>query len=331
MRYAGKICGVFTAGLLGSLIFMAPDTFSDDKLFADLTTGKLPATATGAGKAPPTGAIARELAKIEVADDTYFEAVIAQEVTTDTSGQPATIELADDAYSEARMKLIADGEAGDLLARLDAAGDDHFRAAMALGGNIVEHGQLAEPNASTEIDFDAVIAQMEAVDPSATGSLPPVSAMDDLEERITGATLPMQAMDTESADDDFPQASTALYDNLPDGMPIEGEGEAGPPTQDMASSYPAAGPPSAAAGEKADLAPVRVAKSAPEATAAAALAEKAARMPAPDMHGVAKKRDGKRTRSARLEARSAEKKRPVGPLRKFFRMIARGIRSDPQQ
>lgn len=304
MRYAGKICGVFTAGLLGSLIFMAPDTFSGDKHFADLTTGKLPATAIGAGKAPPTRAIAQELAKIEVSDDAYYEA---------------------------RMKLIADDEAGDLLARLDAAGDAHFRDAMALGGIIVEHGQLAELNASTEIDFEAVIAQMEAVDPSATGSLPPVSAMDDLEERITGATLPMQAMDTEPADDDFPQASTALYDNLPDGMPIEGEGKAGPSTQDMASSYPAAGPPSAAAGEKADLAPVRMANSAPEATAAAAPAEKAARMPAPDMHAVAKKRDGKRTRSARLEVRSAEKKRPVGPIRKFFRMIARGLRPDPQQ
>ena len=289
MRYAGKICGVFTAGILGSLIFMAPDTISGDALFADLETGKLPATATDTGKAAATRAIAREFTKIEVADDAYFEAVIAQEAATDTAGQRATIELADDTHLEARMKPKASDETGDLLARIDAVNDAYFKAVMALEGNIVEHGQLAELKASEMYDYETVVAQIEAIDPSVTGSLPPVSAMDDLEDRITEATLPMRPTDAEPANQEYTYAPIALYDNLPpEGMPDEGKSETDPATQDMASSFPAAGPPDTAASAKADLETVRMAKNAPEVTVAATPAEKAERMPAPDMHAVAR-------------------------------------------
>ncbi len=180
MPHIGKIFGIFTAGIMGSLIFLAPDTFSGNEFVTKrLTTGSLPVDMS---QAEPAGPISRQLSKMEAAEDAYFETVIA---------------------------LGAKGESPERLAKREAAGDALVEAVVALELTAETVWQLARLRKDGAADVEWAIARNGAVDPTATASIAPAARIDGPEDKMATATLSKEAAGKKSGAEPVTVASNA--------------------------------------------------------------------------------------------------------------------------
>lgn len=160
MRLAGKLVGAASAGVLGSLIFLAPDNVTPDRI----ASGEIVATAA---HAEPSGPMARHLSKINAADDAYFKAAIAIEAAGESPERLAALKKADDQYFEAVMAFeVANAEAVQ-IAKVEAADDAYFKAAMALEESQKQAQRLAEMKAREQM-----VAMRDADDQLVTASVP---------------------------------------------------------------------------------------------------------------------------------------------------------------
>lgn len=160
MRLAGKLVGAASVGVLGSLIFLAPDSVTPDRI----ANGKIVATAAHAEQSGP---MAHYLSKINAADDAYFKAAIALEAAGESPGRILALKKADDGYFEAVMAFEAANAEATQIAKVEAADDAYFKAAIALEASQRQVQRLAEMKVQEQ-----TVAQQAADDQLVTASIP---------------------------------------------------------------------------------------------------------------------------------------------------------------
>ena len=137
MQTAEKIFGAITVSVLGSLIFLAPDSMLPDRLTGSNILVQ-PAYAQSSNQ------MDTHVAKINAADDAYFKAAIALETAGESAERLASVEKADDSYFEAVIAYEAASERATQLAKIEAADDAYFKAVIALEATQKQTQQLAE-------------------------------------------------------------------------------------------------------------------------------------------------------------------------------------------
>jgi len=160
MRLAGKLVGAASVGVLGSLIFLAPNNVTPDRI----ASGGIVATAAHAEQSGP---MARHLSKINAADDAYFKAAIAIEAAGESPERLAALKKADDQYFDAVMSFEVANSQATQIAKVEAADDAYFKAAMALEASQRQAQRLAEMKVQEQI-----VAQQDADDQIVTASVP---------------------------------------------------------------------------------------------------------------------------------------------------------------
>lgn len=187
MRLAGKLVGAASVGVLGSLIFLAPDNVTPDRI----ASGGIVVRAAHAEQAGP---MARHISKINAADDAYFKAAVAIEAAGESPERLVALKKADDRYFDAVMAFETANAQATQIAKVEAADDAYFKAAMALEESQQQSQRLAELNAR-----DQMVAQQTADDQIVTASVP-------------GKTDPIAAnlADVKAADDAYFDAVIAL-------------------------------------------------------------------------------------------------------------------------
>jgi len=216
MRLAGKLFGVTTAVVFGSLITLAPEMVSENPLI----TASAPVMSVAAetlaepgrnmaqlhaandaetdtGIAPGThGDMTDSLARLKKSDDIYFKTMIALGGDESRARHMAKLEAADDAYFAAAMAIEMSGKTAARLARLKAANDAYYEAVTALGNAekvtkqlvMLKNAQTAYVPMLVTSSADTVPEDVSAIevaesDNMATGSLPQMTAS----EAVTGS------------------------------------------------------------------------------------------------------------------------------------------------